>query len=105
MHVLLNLLLLAGEAGLEVFIVESLAVAGSCRGLRPGTAMVWMAESSARSIGERTMSLDTIAENEGATRLCERLGWRTTSRRQGLLAWLTPSSDEVPRMEQPLARA
>ena len=30
MHVLLNLLLLAGEAGLEVFIVESLAVAGSC---------------------------------------------------------------------------
>ena len=54
-------------------------------------------------MGKRTISLGVIGGNEGAIRLYERLGYRTTRTWRGFLVRLASGSAEVRRMEKPVA--
>ena len=67
-----------------------------------GTALMLKAEKQADSMGKLTMSLGVIAENEGAIRLYERLGYNTTRTWRGFLVRLAAKSVEVRRMEKPI---
>lgn len=102
-RVLINLLLLADRVRPDEFVVDSLAVDRSTRGMGVGTALMHRAEEEARSAGKRTMSLGVIGENDGAIRLYERLGYRTTRTWRGFLIRLASGSEEVRRMEKPIA--
>ena len=102
-RVLLNLALLyTPRPAPDEFIVDSLAVAGSARGLGIGTALMGAAETKARSMGKRFMSLGVIGENAGAIRLYERLGYKITQTQRGFIVRLIVGCDEVHRMEKPL---
>ena len=102
--VIFNLILLAFEdaVGADEFHIDLVAVVPSSRGLGVGTALMLRAEENAESTGKRTMSLGVIAENEGAIRLYERLGYRTTRTWRGFLVRLAARSEEVRRMEKPI---
>ena len=102
-RVLLNAVLLADGPGPGEFIVDSLAVSPASRGLGVGAALMQKAEEKARAMGKRRMSLGVIGENEGAIRLYERLGYRTTRTWRGRMVRLVSGSAEVRRMEKPLA--
>ena len=99
---LLNLLLLDEGARPDELIVDSLAVDCSYRGMGIGTALMRNVEERARLMGKSTMSLGVIGGNEGAIRLYERLGYRTTRTWRGLLARLATDSSELRRMEKSL---
>ena len=101
-RVLLNLLLLDEGARPDELIVDSLAVDRSYRGMGIGTALMRNVEERARLMGKSTMSLGVIGGNEGAIRLYERLGYRTTRTWRGLLARLATDSSELRRMEKSL---
>ena len=102
--VIFNLILLAFEdaVGADEFHIDLVAVVPSSRGLGVGTALMLRAEEKAESTGKHTMSLGVIAENEGAIRLYERLGYRTTRTWRGFLVRLAARSEEVRRMEKPI---
>lgn len=103
-RILFNLMLLADDgAGPDEFVVDSLAVDPSYRGMGVGTALMRRAEEKARLMGKRKMSLGVIAENEGAIRLYERLGYETTKTLRGFLVRLAAESGEVRRMEMQIA--
>ena len=95
-----NLLLLSEGVGPHEFIVETLAVDPSFRGLGVGTALMHEAEAKARALGKRTMSLGVITENHGAIRLYERLGYTTTKTWDSFLVRLVSGSTAVHRMEK-----
>ena len=97
-----NLILLAFEdaVGADEFHIDLVAVGPSSRGMGIGTALMLKAEEKAESTGKHTMSLGVIAENEGAIRLYERLGYRTTRTWRGFLVRLASNSTEVRRMEK-----
>ena len=99
---LFNLMLLAEEPKPDEFVVASLAVAPSCRGMGVGTTLMLKAEERAHAMGKRTLSLGVIAENEGAIRLYERLGYATTKTWRGFFVRLVSGSTEVRRMEKPM---
>ena len=101
-RILINLVLLDDRAKGDEFIVASLAIKPSGRGLGLGTALMHEAENIAKTMGKSTMTLAVIGENEGAIRLYERLGYRTTGRLVGVLTRIAASSKEVLRMEKPL---
>ena len=104
-RILINLWLLAidNRVGADEFIVDSVAVAHSSRGLGVGTALMRAAETTAGRMGKRVMSLGVIGENAGAIRLYERLGYEVTRTWRGLLPRLaTGGSGEVHRMEKRL---
>ncbi len=101
-RMLFNLLLLTDGTKADEFVVDSLAVDPSSRGMGVGTTLLRKAEDRARSMGKRTMSLGVIAENAGAIRLYERLGYRTTQTWRGYLVRLATGSAEVHRMGKPL---
>ena len=100
--VIFNLILLAFEdaVGADEFHIDLVAVVPSSRGMGIGTALMLKAEEKAESTGKHTMSLGVIAENEGAIRLYERLGYRTTRTWRGFLVRLASNSTEVRRMEK-----
>ena len=102
--VIFNLILLAFEdaVGADEFHIDLVAVVPTSRGLGIGTALMLKAEEKAESTGKHTMSLGVIAENEGAIRLYERLGYRTTRIWRGFLVRLASNSTEVRRMEKPI---
>ena len=102
--VIFNLILLAFEdaVGADEFHTDVLAVVPSTQGMGIGTALMLKAEEKAESTGKHTMSLGVIAENEGAIRLYERLGYRTTRTWRGFLVRLAARSEEVRRMEKPI---
>ena len=102
--VIFNLILLAFEdaVGADEFHIDLVAVGPSSRGMGIGTALMLKAEEKAESTGKHTMSLGVIAENEGAIRLYERLGYRTTRTWRGFLVRLAARSEEVCRMEKPI---
>ena len=102
--VIFNLILLAFEdaVGADEFHIDLVAVGPSSRGMGIGTALMLKAEEKAESTGKHTMSLGVIAENEGAIRLYERLGYRTTRTWRGFLVRLAARSEEVRRMEKPI---
>ena len=102
--VIFNLILLAFEdaVGADEFHIDLVAVVPSSRGMGIGTALMLKAEEKAESTGKHTMSLGVIAENEGAIRLYERLGYRTTRTWRGFLVRLAARSEEVRRMEKPI---
>ena len=99
---LFNLILLDIEDAVRAdeFHIDVLAVVPSSRGMGIGTALMQKAEDKAESEGKRTMSLGVIAENEGAIRLYERLGYKTTRTWRGFLVRLAAKSVEVHRMEK-----
>ena len=99
---LLNLLLLTDGIQADELMVETLAVDPAYRGMGIGTALLRKAEARARSMGKRTMSLGVIAENAGAIRLYERLGYRRTHTWDGYLVRLATGSAAVHRMEKPV---
>ena len=101
---LFNLTLLAFEDSVkpDEFKIDSLAVDPSLRGMGVGTALMQKAEEKAEATGKRTMSLGVIAENEGAIRLYERLGYRTTRTWRGFFVRLAAGSVEARRMEKPV---
>ena len=102
--VIFNLILLAFEdsVGADEFHTDVLAVVPSTQGMGIGTALMLKAEEKAESTGKHTMSLGVIAENEGAIRLYERLGFKTTRAWRGFLVRLAAKSVEVRRMEKPI---
>ena len=102
--VIFNLILLAFEdaVGADEFHIDLVAVGPSSRGMGIGTALMLKAEEKAESTGKHAMSLGVIAENEGAIRLYERLGYRTTRTWRGFLVRLAARSEEVRRMEKPI---
>ena len=103
-RMMFNLMLLADDgAGPDEFVVDSLAVDPSYRGMGVGTALMRRAEEKARSMGKCKMSLWVIGENEGAIRLYERLGYGTTKTLRGFLVRLAAESAEVRRMEMQVA--
>ena len=107
-RILINLALLAigDRVGDDEFIVDSLAVARSARGLGVGTALMRAAETRARRMGKRVVSLGVVGENAGAIRLYERLGYQLTRTWRGFLPRLaTGGSYEVHRMEKHLDTA
>ena len=97
-----NLLLLSEGVRPDEFIVEMLAVDPSFRGLGIGTALMHEAETMARVMDKRTMSLRVITENKGAIRLYQRLGYETTRTWRGFLVRLASGSTAVHRMEKTL---
>ena len=101
---LFNLILLDIEDAVAVdeFHIDVLAVVPSSRGMGIGTALMLQAEEKAESTGKRKMSLGVIAENEGAIRLYERLGYTSTRTWRGFLVRLAAQSVEVRRMEKPV---
>ena len=101
---LFNLILLDFEeaVGADEFHIDVLAVVPSTQGMGIGTALMLRAEEKAESAGKRTMSLGVITENEGAIRLYERLGYKTTRTWRGFLVRLAAKSVEVWRMEKPV---
>ena len=104
-RILINLSLLAigDRVGDDEFIVDSVAVARSARGLGVGTALMRAAETRARRMGKRVISLGVVGENAGAIRLYERLGYQLTRTLRGFLPRLaTGGSNEVHRMEKHL---
>lgn len=101
-RMLFNLMLLAEEPKLDEFVVASLAVAPSCRGMGVGTALMLKAEERAQAMSKRTLSLGVIVENEGAIRLYERLGYATSRTWRGFFVRLVSGSTEVRRMEKPV---
>ena len=100
--ILFNLILLDIEDAVSAdeFHIDVLAVVPSSRGMGIGTALMLEAEEKAASADKRTMSLGVIAENEGAIRLYERLGYKTTRTWRGFLVRLAAKSVEVHRMEK-----
>ncbi len=102
--ILFNLILLDLEDAVRAdeFHIDVLAVVPFSRGMGIGTALIQKAEVKAESGGKRMMSLGVIAENDGAIRLYERLGYRTTRTWRGFLVRLSAKSKEVRRMEKPL---
>ena len=105
-RMLFNLMLLVDDGvGPDEFVVDSLAVDPSYRGMGVGTTLMRRAEEKARSMGKRKMSLWVIGENEGAIRLYERLGYETTKTLQGFLVRLAAESAEVRRMEMQVVGA
>lgn len=105
-RMLFNLILLVDDGvGPDEFVVDSLAVDPSYRGMGVGTTLMRRAEEKARSMGKRRMSLWVIGENEGAIRLYERLGYETTKTLQGFLVRLAAESAEVRRMEMQVVGA
>lgn len=103
LRMLVNSVLLDDRAKGGEFLVASLVVSPSARGLGLGTALLERAEGTARDLGKSRMALSVIGENEGAIRLYERLGYRTAHRRTGFLIRLAVQSEEVRRMEKPLS--
>ena len=101
---LFNLILLDIEDAVapDELHIDVLAVVPSSRGMGIGTALMLKAEEKAESTDKRTMSLGVIAENEGAIRLYERLGYTTTRTWRGFLVRLAARSEEVWRMEKPV---
>ena len=101
---LFNLILLDLEDAVRAddFHIDVLAVVPSSQGMGVGTALMVKAEEKADSMGKLTMSLGVIAENEGAIRLYERLGYKTTRTWRGFLVRLAAKSVEVWRMEKPV---
>ena len=101
---LFNLILLDLEDAVQGddFHIDVLAVVPSSQGMGIGTALMLKAEKKADSMGKLTMSLGVIAENEGAIRLYERLGYNTTRTWRGFLVRLAAKSVEVRRMEKPI---
>ena len=103
MRVMFNLALLVhGSVRRDEFIVDTLVVDGSCRGMGVGTALMNRAEDKAKSMGKRVMSLWVIGENEGAIRLYERLGYETTQTSRGFFVRLAVGDSEARRMEKPI---
>ena len=102
LRIFFNLLLLDETAKPREFIVASIAVSPSSRGLGVGTALMNAAEDRARSAGKRLLSLGVIGENDGARRLYERLGYRVTGTRRGFLVRFVTGDNAVHRMEKPL---
>ncbi len=103
MRVMFNLALLVyGSVGRDEFIVDTLVVDGSCRGMGVGTALMNRAEDKAKSMGKRAMSLWVIGGNEGAIRLYERLGYKTTRTSRGFFVRLAVGDSEARRMEKPI---
>lgn len=102
LRILLNLLLLHEEARAGVFTVDALAAHPAFRGQGVGTALLTRAEETARAQGKRTMALGVLGDNEGAIRLYERFGYRTTRVHRGFWVKLATGSPEVRRMEKPL---
>ena len=102
--ILFNLILLDIEDAVSAdeFHIDVLAVVPSSRGMGIGTALMLQAEEKAASADKRTMSLGVIAENEGAIRLYERLGYKTSRTWRGFLVRLAAKSEEVRRMEKPV---
>ena len=102
---LFNLILLDLEDAVRAddFHIDVLAVVPSSQGMGIGTALMLRAEEKAASMGKRTMSLGVIAENEGAIRLYERLGFKTTRTWRGFLVRIAAKSVEVRRMEKPIS--
>ena len=102
--VLFNLILLGLEDAVRAddFHIDVLAVVPSTQGMGISTALMLKAEEKAESTGKHTMSLGVIALNEGAIRLYERLGYRTTRTWRGFLVRLAAKSVEARRMEKPI---
>jgi ribosomal protein S18 acetylase RimI-like enzyme len=61
----------------EEYYIEHLAVLPEKRGQGLGTQLIEFAESQARTKWLKRVTLDVEIENEGARRLCERLGFQT----------------------------
>ena len=74
-RMLFNLLLLTDGTKADEFVVDSLAVDPSSRGMGIGTALLRKAEERANSMGKRTMSL-------GVTATLVVRGWATGPRRR-----------------------
>lgn len=103
-RILFNLPLLAGPgASPDEFVVDVLVVSEASRGLGLGTALMERAEDRAREMGKRKMTLQVVAENAGAIRLYERLGYRTVRTQSGFLVRLAAQTSEVRTMEKSLA--
>ena len=103
LRIFLNLLFLNDTAQPREFIVASLALSASARGLGVGTALMNAAQARARSAGKQLLSLDVAGENNGARRLYERLGYRVTGTRRRFLIRFVTGDNTVHRMEKPLA--
>ena len=72
------------------------------RGRGAGTALLTRAEETARAQGKRTMALGVLGDNDGAIRLYECFGYRTTRIHRGFCVKFATGSPEVWRMEKPL---
>ena len=103
LRIFLNLLVIDESAKPREFIVANIAVSPSSRGLGVGTALMNAAEDRARSAGKRLLSLDVSAENDGARRLYERLGYRVTATQRGFLVRFVAGDSALHRMEKPLS--
>ena len=102
-RMLFNLLLLHEGAKPGVFTVDALAARSSFRGRGVGTTLLERAEELARSQGKATMALGVLGDNDGAIRLYERRGYRTTRVHRGFLVRLATGSPEMRRMEKSIA--
>ena len=102
LRIMFNLLLLLDHPKDDEWLVESISVSPASRGLGFGTLLMEQAEARARSMGKRRMSLGVIAENEGAIRLYERLGYRITKTMSSFWVRLATASNSVHQMQKPL---
>lgn len=103
LRVLVNLFLLNESPPPDAFYVESIAVDAEIRGLGIGGKLMAEAETRARELGLPLLALDVIGDNHGAIRLYERLGYQIVKTTRGFLVKYLTGSNEVHRMEKPLA--
>lgn len=68
--------------------IYSVSVTAAWRGQGVATALLEALHDRARSRGKRFTLLEVAANNRGALKLYERLGYTIIKRRHGLLAWL-----------------
>ncbi len=68
--------------------IYSVSVTATWRGQGVATTLLEALHDRARSYNKRFALLEVAANNHGALKLYERLGYTTIKRRHGLLAWL-----------------
>lgn len=103
LRVLFNFFLLDESPPRNALYVESIAVDAEIRGLGIGGKLMAEAETRARELGLPLLALDVIGDNHGAIRLYERLGYQIVKTTRGFLVKYVTGSNEVHRMEKPLA--
>ena len=102
-RIIFNMAIMAldGRPDVDEFVVETLVVHPSFRGMGIGTKLLQHAETVAANLGKRRLTLGVIDENDGARRLYERCGYRLTKTHRGFPLQFVGTS-AVHTMEKPI---
>ena len=96
---LINLLMLDDRVAADQFVLETIVVSPSTRGMGVGTALMLKAKELAMAMGKKRMVLGVILENKGAQLLYQRLGYRVLSKHDDVFVRFATGSKGYLHME------